>query len=337
MKKIITIAYKIIDLFPKRFAERIKIILNVLLHDWSFFPVMVSHWDYIETILALRESSIEDRFYGMDKDSIAILKRFIEIQTLYCIPQHNIKYCIYSRNGLWTKEEYRASKKLYRQEMRAKRRYGFKRTSDYLSSLVYHHGLAEFTDAQKSSLAETAFIDAGAFIGDSSLAMLEYGPSKIYAFDPSEKNCEAYRKTMKRKRIAEDCYTLVAAGLGAENKTILNFNDSGSADTRIEDSHGTSSVKIVTLDSFWQDNMGKIGFIKADVEGAGLDLIIGAEQCIRKYLPVLSIAIYHNEKEFFGIYKLLNSWNLPYRFKIRKYSYCWENTEITLLAIPDQQ
>ena len=201
MKKIITITYKIIDLFPKRFAERIKIILNVLVHDWSFSPVVIPGWDYIETV-ALQKSSIEDCFCGMDKDSVAILKRFIEIQTLYYIPQHNIKYCIYSRNGLWTKEEYRASKKLYRQEMRAKRRYGFKRTSDYLSSLVYHHGLAEFTDAQKSSLAETAFIDAGAFIGDSSLAMLEYGPSKIYAFDPSEKNCEAYRQTMKRKRIA---------------------------------------------------------------------------------------------------------------------------------------
>lgn len=334
-EKIIKILYSIIDLLPRKCRVKIKIILNVLYNDWDFFPVMGIWWDYVATVEILREKSLEERFRDMDENSLAILKRFIDRQLLYYVPLGNFHFCFYSRNGLYTKDELRASKKLYRLEMRENRRFGFKRKSDNLPSLVYHHGLRDLPDLQKERLCGSAFIDAGAFIGDSSLAMLQYGPAKIYAFDLSEKNCEEYRITMKKNHVADDRYELVTSGLGAENKTITNFDDSGKSNTSVVFSEGTATAKIVTLDSFWQENMGRIGFIKADVEGAGLELVQGAEQVIRKYLPVLSIAVYHNEIEFFGVYELIKSWGLPYHIEFRKLSYCWENTELVLIATPE--
>ena len=332
---LIKFLYQIIDCFPESCRVKIKIILNVLFHDWRFFPVMVPGWDYFSTITALQKKSLEDHFDGVDDCSLAILKRFIAVQTLYYVPQVNYHCCFYSMNGLYTKSEYRACKRLYRKEMSEKRKFGFKRKSDYLSSLIYHHGLRDLSEAQKERLRGTAFIDAGAFIGDSSLGMLQYNPEKIYAFDPSMKNCDEYRMMMKKNHIPDERYALIAAGLGAENKKITNFNDTGEANTSVIDNEGTETIDIVSLDSFWSDKNEPIGFIKADVEGAGFELIQGAEQVIRKYLPVLSIAVYHNEIEFFGVYELIKSWNLPYRIEFKKLSYCWENTELVLIATPE--
>ena len=218
-----------------------------------------------------------------------------------------------------------------------RKQYGLdKFMSNAVSSTFFQHGLVTLPEEQLKRLAGTAFIDAGAFIGDSSLILQQYAPSRIYAFEPSQKNCKAFREIMNRNHVAPDRYELITAGLGDMNTMKYNFNDIGNEGASIYSSDGSSPIEICTLDSFWKEEYGRIGFIKADVEGAAVDLLHGAEQTIRKYLPVLSIAVYHNETEFFGVYELLKSWNLPYRIEFQKHYYCWDNAEIVLMAIPEE-
>jgi hypothetical protein len=48
--------------------------------------------------------------------------------------------------------------------------------------------------------------------------------------------------------------------------------------------------------------------------------LAGAINTIKKQKPVLLLSIYHNANDFFEIKPLIESWNLGYKFKIRKLS-----------------
>lgn len=333
-EKLINIVYALLKVFPLIVQEKIKIILNVLCNDWRLAPFKIIQWSYNP---ALKDEDVDKHFAGLDERSLTVLKRFLQGQRLYFIEEEKMSYCFYSRKGLYTREEYKLSVRAYKQDRKMRKLYGLaKFMSNAVSSTVFQHGLVTLPEEQLKRLAGTAFIDAGAFIGDSTLMMLKYAPSRIYAFEPSEKNGSLFREIMKHNHITSDCYELIPAGLGEANTKMQNFNDTGNEGTNIYNNNGSSTVDIYALDSFWKEEYGRIGFIKADVEGAAVELLRGAEQTVRKYLPVLSIAVYHNETEFFGVYELLKSWNLPYRIEFQKHYYCWDNAEIVLMAIPEE-
>ena len=94
-------------------------------------------------------------------------------------------------------------------------------------------------------------------------------------------------------------------------------------------------MDIVTLDKFCGDrNISNIKLIKADVEGMGLDMLLGAKNTIRSNRPVLSLSIYHNKEELFGIYQTLKTWNLDYHFIVKNLLH--NIAELTLIAWPEE-
>ena len=48
-------------------------------------------------------------------------------------------------------------------------------------------------------------------------------------------------------------------------------------------------VKMTTLDKYWNGNTKAIDWLKIDVEGAELHVLVGAEQTIRKYKPKIIV------------------------------------------------
>ena len=75
--------------------------------------------------------------------------------------------------------------------------------------------------------------------------------------------------------------------------------------------------------------------IKADIEGMGLAMVRGAEEVIRKNRPVLSLSIYHNREELFGIYQTLREWKLDYHCMVRMLAWPLPGfAELSLLAWP---
>ena len=65
-----------------------------------------------------------------------------------------------------------------------------------------------------------------------------------------------------------------------------------------------------------------------------LDMIRGAEEIIKRDLPVLSLGIYHNQEELPGVYEYLKSLNLNYEYLIQSLSPKIESIELNLLAFP---
>ena len=79
------------------------------------------------------------------------------------------------------------------------------------------------------------------------------------------------------------------------------------------DSNETEEIKCISIDSWVEaNNIKKIDFIKADIEGAERDLLKGAMQTLKKFGPKLAICIYHFPDDPFIIPSLIKKANPAY-------------------------
>jgi len=152
-------------------------------------------------------------------------------------------------------------------------------------------GLIFLPEKVKQYMKDKVFLDCGAFIGDSALAMLEFEPSKVLAFDMSPKNAREFMKTMERNQIPKSKAELIQCGVG-DAETDISFEDGYDISTSLYRS-GNTKAHINTLDNLCE-NSGGIGFIKADLEGNGFRMVKGMTKILKRDRPVLSLAIYHN-------------------------------------------
>ena len=95
--------------------------------------------------------------------------------------------------------------------------------------------------------------------------------------------------------------------------------------SQINDDENTESVTVTTIDEFVRtNNIEKVDFIKADIEGAERDMLRGAAETLKKYAPKLAICTYHlpDDKQVLeGIVKEANpDYNIIHRYKKM---YCW--------------
>jgi hypothetical protein len=96
-------------------------------------------------------------------------------------------------------------------------------------------------------------------------------------------------------------------------------------------------TKSISLDNFWETKASaseKLGFLKADIGGNEMEILAGARTQITYYRPVLSLSIYHNPKEFFEMKPYLESWDLDYKFLIRRFDPRPTIDKTTLIAYP---
>lgn len=165
-------------------------------------------------------------------------------------------------------------------------------------------------------------IDVGGFIGDSALIFSDYTNKNIYSFEPSSKNYDLMKKTIKMNEKTN--IIPINKGLGsktcsAEMSLEVNSSLKTNQDVNIENLNGDKEiVKIIKLDDYVKQNNLNVGLIKVDIEGNEQDFLKGAEKTIKKQKPSLLISIYHNASDFFNIKPLIESWNLGYKFRIVK-------------------
>lgn len=166
-------------------------------------------------------------------------------------------------------------------------------------------------------------IDAGAYIGDSSLVLSEFTNKKVYAFEPVPDIYNKLEETIKLNK--NDKVVPVMLGLGDKNEVNLinyqlNFDSTSSLKYNFNDSKNVKKEKIelTTIDNFVKTNNLQVGLIKSDVEGYEQELLRGSENTIKTQKPVLLISIYHSADDFFHIKTQIEKWNLGYKFKIVK-------------------
>lgn len=167
------------------------------------------------------------------------------------------------------------------------------------------------------------FVDIGVLNLQNSIDFAEWannsagGFEKIYAFEPDSK---AYTYSMKRlaEIDGEDRkkIELVNLGLGSEEKMVefpVEYKGSGA-----KKNNEMISLKVVSLDAYL--NGKPVTFVKMDVEGAEMDVLLGMQKTIVKYKPKLAVCIYHKHEDLFDISSFLLDLVPEYKFHIRHYN-----------------
>ena len=163
-------------------------------------------------------------------------------------------------------------------------------------------------------------IDAGAWLGDFSAYAAHKG-AVAHAFEPTRSTYELLLRTVA---LNEGRIIPVMKGLGAENGTRSFGVGADAAANRIlkggesfaED--GTQkkiSIDVITLDDYVEENnLQRVDFIKADVEGAEEELLAGATNTLRNFAPKLSFSTYHAANDRVSLQETILRANPTYKF-----------------------
>lgn len=212
------------------------------------------------------------------------------------------------------------------------------------SVFYYDHGLKYLPYQVINYIDNSHFIDLGAYSGDSAIALNKFNYKKIFSVEMSPKAIENYYVSMNKNAIDRNRFEVINAAItDADKSTPIYFSDNAYTvftDKLTERKRATITVEQRSLDSLVSQYSIEPKFIKADIEGFGLECVKGGIETLIKYRPVLSLAIYHNPFEFFETKPFLEKKLSNYNFMVRKMSInpfglrC--HAETILLAYPNE-
>jgi FkbM family methyltransferase len=162
-------------------------------------------------------------------------------------------------------------------------------------------------------------IDAGAWIGDFS-AYAAYKDAVCYAFEPGE---PAFTSLVTTASINERIIP-VKKGLGEKTRRSSFTDIEYTACNKIIDGGETQSsetitIDITTVDDFVRDNnLPRVDFIKADIEGAERDMLKGARETLAKFAPKLALCTYHLPDDPEMLESLIKEANPAYKIVQRR-------------------
>ena len=159
-------------------------------------------------------------------------------------------------------------------------------------------------------------IDAGAWIGDFS-AYASVKGAQVYAFEPTPETIQYLKKTQTlNKNIC-----IIEKGLGDQSGTLsLSYQPfSGSNKIIFDDSQSINKIEITTIDEFVETNqLSRVDFIKADIEGAERNMLRGAVKTLRQFAPKLAICTYHLPDDPEVLAKIILDANPKYKIVQKK-------------------
>ena len=329
----VRLVYPLIDaLFSEKYAQRMKIAMNVIGSDWRMPSPYTFMPDPKERAYSYGE--FMSMFNDMDECSRECAEKFF-----YCSQQmphiaHDAERLFFYNYSYfkpaWIKSD-KARRHMKRDCAGFRKQFGLECGAE---AAHYHHGLRLMDKSVHEYISGRAFIDVGACNGDSTVAMDNYSPSKIYAFEPSASNRKEYCGNMERIGIAPDRYELLPFGLG-ELDTTIYFNDKGGGSNNLIDG-GDDICQIMRLDTFCDGRAIDVGLVKIDIEGMGEPMIRGSLGTIERCRPVLCLAIYHHASELCETTRLLRSRLHGYSFALRGLGQFDTCHETTLIAWPSE-
>ena len=163
-----------------------------------------------------------------------------------------------------------------------------------------------------------AFVDGGAFDGQTSLAFRKWAKGKyanIWAFEPEGEMAVKCRELLKNFQNV----SIINKGLWKEAGCV-SFQSDGVLSTVSEHSDKGNKIPVAALDEVLKDK--RVTFIKLDVEGSELEALQGAERIIREQKPKLAISVYHKPQDIWELPELIMSYGSDYKFYLRHYTLC---------------
>jgi FkbM family methyltransferase len=149
-------------------------------------------------------------------------------------------------------------------------------------------------------------VDGGAHLGMHSLRLSDLVPyGHVYAFEASPRTHDKLKQTIEYNNIQN--ITLYNNALHNENTNAYVIEHIHADQDRViigtDINH--KNVKAITIDSL---NLDKLDFIKLDIEGGEYHAILGAEQTIKKYKPIITYEYLPHIPKHLDPRLLLQSW-----------------------------
>ncbi len=199
---------------------------------------------------------------------------------------------------------------------------------------MFHHGLILMSKNVKDYLINKDCIDGGSSVLDSAVILSSHYPFKsIHSFDLNKENLNYGKKLLGQKYSHIKNINTVLKGLWSKEGGAKTSGQRNT--TKIASLKSGVNNNLTTIDNYSNSKGISIGYIKLDIEGAEYEAIKGSKSTIQKDLPILSISIYHNVKDFFEIKPLIEEYAPnQYDFYIRKLAPFYSPLETYLICIP---
>ncbi len=181
-------------------------------------------------------------------------------------------------------------------------------------------------------------IDGGGCWGDTALYFADKAgeQGKVFTFEFIPGNLNILGKNLALNPELEPRIQVVENALDSGSGQDIFYIDNGPASKVFFDEADayTGKTKTLSIDGLVErDGLEKINFIKLDIEGAELSALKGAEKTIKRFKPVLAVALYHDLDDFFTIPQFLHGMGLGYKFYLGHYTIHHEET--ILFAVAD--
>ena len=178
-------------------------------------------------------------------------------------------------------------------------------------------------------------IDCGAFTGDTldttKKICNQYNIDfeLTTCFEPEPNNYKKLIKYIKSCALGNTRTIAIPAGVWSENTTLSFSFQADKSSAVLNSSENSSQLQVLKIDDICFGSAPN--YIKMDVEGAELEALIGAKECIESYKPNLAISVYHKPKHIWEIADLILKFNPSYDLYL--YSHGDFCNEIILYAI----
>ncbi|MDR2569117.1 MAG: FkbM family methyltransferase [Oscillospiraceae bacterium] len=166
----------------------------------------------------------------------------------------------------------------------------------HLCDVITNEGPYEYKNVQL--FMNDVVIDCGANMGIFSAIASRKGAT-VYAFEPNRLVIDNYLKSTAE---LNPNIHICEYALSHKNDNARFINSQSISMGRFEELKSDSNkkdddniiVQTITLDSFvHENNLPRVDFIKADIEGAERYMLMGAKQVLKDFAPKIAICTYH--------------------------------------------
>lgn len=167
----------------------------------------------------------------------------------------------------------------------------------YVGASIMRYG--EFSDYEAQLFRRVVPVDgivveAGANIGALTVPLAQHvGPGgRVFAYEPQRLAFQLLNANVALNSLANVVTRQAAVGAGGGRLGVVQLdpqatNNVGGLDLRMPVEGPTEPVPVVTLDADLGAALARFDLLKADVEGAELDVLLGARELIQHHRPVL--------------------------------------------------
>lgn len=184
----------------------------------------------------------------------------------------------------------------------------------------------QYLDHIDASKIRIAF-DVGSYNGDSALVFQAHFPNltRCYCLDISYGAEEIAQEAPQL--FADTRFVFVKAGLAEKNHVNTIVYGKRAVGNRLGGAPTGPQVNCHSLDSLVKERkIGKLDFLKMDIEGGEHAALKGAQKTIQRDRPQLAISIYHGHDDFWRLPLQLEKFCENYEFGLGHYSYALKET-----------